>query len=355
VAIIICKMNQTPKDFWSNLVKDAINRKATDILFSRGQINFRVDMDVVPYEKQMDLASYKSVILWPVVDEARKQELEGTKGSVDFGFSLDEHRFRFNIYRDYSGYSAAARPLPSKSYRPEEIGISRQILRFISETSRGLILVTGPTGSGKSSTICSLIEHLNQTKKMNILTIEDPIEYMFKPQQSIIQQREIGAHVPDFAGALRAAMRQNPDVIFVGEIRDLETAQAALQAADTGHLVFSTLHTQRVFATISRLIEIAPANKQSEIRSLLANTLTMVMGQRLLRKKGGGIVAAREILINTPAAGTMIRTSKEKSLSNVMVSGRDKGMIDWESCISGLYKSGIIDESEYTHHKDVEL
>jgi twitching motility protein PilT len=348
-------MNQTPKDFWSGLVQDAAKKKATDILFSRGQINFRVDMDVVPYEKQMDMASYQSVILWPISDEDKKRELDGPKGSADFGFSLDEHRFRFNIYRDYAGYSAAARPLPSKSYRPEDIGISRQILRFVSETSRGLILVTGPTGSGKSSTICSLIEHLNQTKKLNILTIEDPIEYMFKPGQSIIQQREVGAHVTDFAGALRAGMRQNPDVIFVGEIRDLETAQAALQAADTGHLVFSTLHTQRVYATISRLIEIAPANKQSEVRSLLANTLTMVMGQRLLRKKGGGIVAAREILINTPAAGTMIRSNKEKSLSNVMVSGREKGMVDWDTCISGLYKDGVIDENEYRHHKDVEL
>lgn len=348
-------MNQTPQEFWISMVEDALRRKATDILFSRGQINFRVDMDVVPYERQMDAAGYRSVILWPVGTESRLQDLEGAAGSIDFGFSIGTHRFRYNVYRDYAGYSGAARPLPSKSFRPEEIGISRQILRFVSETSRGLILVTGPTGSGKSSTICSLIDHLNQTRRLNILTIEDPIEYMFKPGMSIIQQREVGTHVPDFAKSLRAAMRQNPDVIFVGEIRDLETAQAALQAADTGHLVFSTLHTQRVFATISRLIEIAPANKQSEVRSLLANTLTMVMGQRLLRKRGGGIVAAREILINTPAAATMIRSSKEKSLSNVMVSGRDKGMVDWETCVSGLYKEGIIDESEYNHHKDVEL
>lgn len=348
-------MNQTPQEFWISMVEDALKRKATDILFSRGQINFRVDMDVVPYERQMDAAGYRSVILWPVGTESRLQDLEGPDGSIDFGFSIGTHRFRYNVYRDYAGYSGAARPLPFKSFRPEEIGISRQILRFVSETSRGLILVTGPTGSGKSSTICSLIDHLNQTRRLNILTIEDPIEYMFKPGMSIIQQREVGTHVPDFAKSLRAAMRQNPDVIFVGEIRDLETAQAALQAADTGHLVFSTLHTQRVFATISRLIEIAPANKQSEVRSLLANTLTMVMGQRLLRKRGGGIVAAREILINTPAASTMIRSSKEKSLSNVMVSGRDKGMVDWETCVSGLYKEGIIDEAEYNHHKDVEL
>lgn len=348
-------MNQTPEQFWQSLVKDADHRKATDILFSRGAIYMRVDMDIVPYTKQLDLAGYKSVLLWPVGEGARLEKLNGPTGSVDFGCAIEGRRFRFNVYRDYSGYAAACRPLPSKTFRPDDIGISRQILRAVSEASRGLILVTGPTGSGKSATICSLIEHLNQTKRLNILTIEDPIEYMFTPGLSIVEQREVGAHVPDFATALKAAMRQNPDVIFVGEIRDLETATAALQAADTGHLVFSTLHTQRVFATISRIVEIAPANKQSEIRSLLSNTLTMVMGQRLLRRRGGGIVAAREILINNSAAGSLIRASKEKSLSNVMVSGRDRGMIDWETCLLDLYKSGTIDEDEYTVHKDTEL
>jgi twitching motility protein PilT len=348
-------MNQTPEQFWTSLTDDALRRKATDILFSRGTIYFRVDMDVVPHTKQLDPAGYRSVLLWPVGDGERLGVLNGKTGSVDFGFSFNNRRFRFNIYRDYCGYSAACRPLPEKSYRPEEIGISKQILRAVSETSRGLILVTGPTGSGKSSTICSLVEHLNQTRRMNILTVEDPIEYMFTPGLSIVEQREVGNHVPDFATALKAAMRQNPDVIFVGEIRDLETATAALQAADTGHLVFSTLHTQRVFATISRIIEIAPANKQSEIRSLLSNTLTMVMGQRLLRRRGGGIVAAREILVNNAAAGALIRAGKEKSLTNVMVSGRDRGMIDWESCLLDLYKTAVIDEEEYAVHKDTEL
>lgn len=348
-------MNQTPEQFWQALVKDADQRKATDILFSRGGIHMRVDRDIVQHTKQLDPAGYRSVLLWPVGEGERLEKLNGPTGSVDFGFAIEGRRFRFNVYRDYSGYSAACRPLPSLSFRPEDIGISRQILRIVSETSRGLILVTGPTGSGKSSTICSLIEHLNQTKRMNILTVEDPIEYMFTPGLSIVEQREVGEHVSDFATALKAAMRQNPDVIFVGEIRDLETATAALQAADTGHLVFSTLHTQRVFATISRIVEIAPANKQSEIRSLLSNTLTMVMGQRLLRKRGGGIVAAREILVNNAAAGALIRSGKEKSLSNVMVSGRDRGMIDWETCLLDLYKSSMIDEDEYAIHKDTEL
>jgi twitching motility protein PilT len=348
-------MNQTPEQFWQALVRDSDQRKATDILFSRGTIYMRVDMDVVQHTKQLDPAGYRSVLLWPVGEGERLEKLNGPTGSVDFGFAVAGRRFRFNVYRDYSGYSAACRPLPSRSFRPDDIGISRQILRLVSETSRGLILVTGPTGSGKSSTICSLIDHLNQTKRQNILTIEDPIEYMFTPGLSIIEQREVGIHVPDFATALKAAMRQNPDIIFVGEIRDLETATAALQAADTGHLVFSTLHTQRVFATISRIIEIAPANKQSEIRSLLSNTLAMVMGQRLLRRRGGGIVAAREILINNAAAGALIRAGKEKSLSNVMVSGRDRGMIDWETCLLDLYKSSMIDEDEYAMHKDTEL
>lgn len=347
--------NLTPMEFWKKMAEDAKNRKATDILFSRGQINMRVDMDVVPYERQLDAEGYKNVVLWPVGCDERMKELEGPRGSVDFGFNVEGTRFRYNVYRENSGLAGACRPLPSRSYTPDEIGIDKSLLRHISESSRGLVLVTGPTGSGKSSTICTLIEHLNNTKKLNILTIEDPIEYIFTPVCSIIQQREVKTHTEDFAVALRAAMRQNPDVIFVGEIRDLETATAALQAADTGHLVFATLHTQRVYATISRLIEIAPASKQSEMRALLSNTLSAVIGQRLLRKKEGGIIAAREILINNQAASTLIRTSKEKSLSNVMVSGRDKGMIDWDTCLDSLYKDGIISLAEYNRNKDIEM
>jgi len=345
---------QNIETYWDALIDWALATKSSDILFTSGRVFGRVDTKVVLYpgEQPSSTEFYVEAVRFPIPSPVHAAELDGPRGSSDFAFSKKDTRFRYNIYRGYGGFFAACRPLPKKSFTATQIGIDERILQMVAETKKGLILVTGPTGSGKSSTICCLIDYLNANFNYNIITIEDPIEYLFTPRKSIIAQREVGLHVDSFSTALRAAMRENPDVIFVGEIRDLETAMAALQAAETGHIVFATLHTQRVYSTISRIIDIAPTEKQSEIRSVLSHTLRMVLGQRLLRKIGGGVVAAREVFINVPAAENLIRTGKEKQIQNVMTTNRAMGMIDWESAVDELYRNSIIDQTEYKGHKD---
>lgn len=342
------------EDYWDEMIDWAVATKSSDILFTNGRVFGRVDTKVVLYPgaQPESMSEYEECVRFPIPSAVHAAELDGPRGSSDFAFSKKDNRFRYNIYRAHGGLFGACRPLPKKSFTSAQIGIDDRILQLVAETKKGLILVTGPTGSGKSSTICCLIDFLNANFNYNVITIEDPIEYLFTPRKSIIAQREVGLHVDSFATALRAAMRENPDVIFVGEIRDLETATAALQAAETGHIVFATLHTQRVYSTISRIIDIAPSEKQSEIRSVLSHTLRMVLGQRLLRKIGGGVIAAREVFINVPAAENLIRTGKEKQIQNIMTTNRAMGMIDWESAVDELYRNSMIDQTEFRAHRD---
>lgn len=340
--------------YWTELIQWALEKKASDILFANGRVFARVDTKCILYPGSQPASTEEFVefIRHPLPTVGHANDLDGPKGSSDFAFSAENNRFRLNIFRTYGGLACACRPLPKKSFSATDIGIDERILQVVAETKKGLILVTGPTGSGKSSTICCLIDHLNANYNYNIITIEDPIEYLFTSKKSIISQREVGLHVDSFATALRAAMRENPDVIFVGEIRDLETATAALQAAETGHIVFSTLHTQRVYSTIARIVDIAPHEKQSEIRSVLSHTIRMIMGQRLLRKVGGGVVAAREVFINVPAAENLIRSAKEKQIQTVMTTNRAMGMLDWETAVSELFRNGLIDDEERRSHTD---
>lgn len=323
-----------------------LQKKASDILFSKGKINARASSDVIPYELWVPTPEEYDQMLFYTLPQSTyyKTSLEGPVGAADYAFKVGDTRYRGSICRELDGYSAACRPLPKRAYRPAEIGLDMKIVRMVSQMTKGLVLVTGPTGSGKSSTICALIEYLNENYKYKMITLEDPIEYIFTPLKSIIDQREVGTHVDSYASGVRTAMRQAPNVIFVGEIRDLETVMAAMQAAETGHLVFATLHTEQVFATIMRIVDIAPHEKKDEVRAVLAHTLRMIIGQRLLRKVGGGVVAAREIYINIPAGETQIRRSGEKGLISVMQTNRTMGMVDWDTALKELCVAELIDE-----------
>jgi len=333
--------NEDSEKFWLELLSTATKARATDIHFNDGRISFRVDTDLAVYA-DIPMPIYNQHVMYLANRDIAKAHIKGEVGAADFASTIGDTRLRVNIYRAIAGLTAAVRMLPKKSFDWQAIGLSQEVVNKINNSQQGLVLITGPTGSGKSSTVCSLIQMLNENYPYKIITIEDPIEYIFTRKRADISQREVGEHTDSFASALRSALREDPDVIFVGEIRDHETAFVALHAAETGHLVFSTLHTKRVYNTISTVIEMAPEARQPEIRSILAHNLLMVMCQRLMPATGGGITCCREVLMECPAAAACITSKKEKSLVNVMQSGRAQGMIDWNSALQNFVKEEII-------------
>ena len=340
---------------WDACLAHIVDKSVTDVLFNaqRQSMYLRIQRDVIPYEGWTAASpeEYRDTVLSLLNTPRQLSDLNGPDGSVDFATVIGGRRFRVNVYQCGMGINAALRPLPFEVFPMEKLGISQQIVQFVTNTKSGLILVTGPTGSGKSVTISALIDHLHQNYSYNIITIEDPVEFIYSTGKGLMAQREVGGQVIAFDRALRSAMRQNPDIIVVGEIRDLETLRAAMQASETGHLVFATLHTTRVFTTISRVVEMAPANERGQMRSVLANNLQMVMCQRLMKRQGGGIIACREILLQTVAGSNAIRSEKEKELTNIALTNRDKGMIDWESALNGLVKSGMVHKTEAERYR----
>jgi twitching motility protein PilT len=264
------------------------------------------------------------------------------KGEVDAAASAEGLRLRLNIYRRLGSLAGAIRILPQRVPTLEELGLSAD-LRVLVEHRQGLVLVTGPTGSGKSTTLAACIEHLNRTQDLHIITIEDPVEYQHVNRRALINQREVGRDTESFASGLRAALRQDPDVILVGEMRDLTTIATALTAAETGHLVLSTLHTASAAQTVDRIIDVFPAHQQPQVRSQLAGVLVGVVAQRLLpRRTGSGRVAALEILVATPAVRNLIREGKTFQLPSVIQSGLKAGMQSLEHNLARLYQAGQI-------------
>lgn len=496
-----------PSLYWKKLLHEVHEKKSTDIHFSAGRVFIRLNMGILPMS---DLKEDYEKVLTFLADPAHLKVLHD-KGEVDFAASHDGHRMRCNIYKSSKGICGAFRPLPSKSFPWDKMLLSREVMNTVTTSNQGLVLVTGPTGSGKcwgkgtklmmfdgslkkvedirpgdilmgpdstprtvlsitndkgplyqitpikgdpwicndvhvmtltlpkkpknseentqiipvgdipaidiplniflrkkeqeqeeyqlirynphtketktigwdaaplgngeyfgfeldgdgrcllsdftvthnSTTLCSILDYINAKYAHKIITIEDPIEYLFTDRKSIIDQREIGPHTQGFHEALRVALRQNPNVIFVGEIRDYATALTALHAAETGHLVFSTLHTKRVANTVSRIIEMAPPGGRNEIRSVIANNVICVLCQRLLPKKdGNGIIPCREVLVMNPAASNYIKEGKEKSLPSVMNANREKGMIDWDSALNKLFNDGEISQETYEANQD---
>lgn len=331
-----------------DIVLEAYEAKSSDILLSQNtQLYFRVDGEEQPKGACPQFLSE----LYRVVPKL-ENALEQKSGATDFSVIIAQKRLRAHVFKERTGVSAALRPLPDRAFPAARIGISQQLLEKTRSSRQGLILVTGPSGCGKSTTVNTLVEHINQTRTDHILTIEDPIEFVYTPAKCAIEQRELGAHVDSFVNAVRSAVRANPDVIVVGEVRDYETMRAVLQAAETGHLVFATMHTKRVYNTISRMIGMVPAGEKEDIRSTLANNLIMVICQLLFKRPGGGRNAAREIMIRNDSVANLIREGKEKIIEGVLATHREEGMINWSSSIKQLFASGLIDDQTLADNKD---
>jgi twitching motility protein PilT len=272
-----------------------------------------------------------------------QMERVNTEGSVDFGFSFrDNNRFRVSVYRERGNLAAAVRMLPKKLLSLDAIGIPPSV-RSLLDLPRGLVLVTGPTGSGKTTSLASMLTVINSTSPRHIITIEDPIEYYLDHKRGIVNQREVGVDVPTFAEGLRRALRQDPDVILVGEMRDLETIETAITAAETGHLVFSTLHTTGAARTIDRIVDAFDTDRQQQIRVQLSMNLKAVISQLLLpRRDGTGRTAVFEVMINTSSIGALLRDNKSYRIHNEILTGGKYGMVALESALVDLYQRGII-------------
>ncbi len=277
-----------------------------------------------------------------ITSEAHLQKVR-ENGGTDFGFAFgDMARFRVSCFKERGNYGLVLRQIPSKLMSLEQIGLPPSVKDLLFQP-RGLILVTGPTGSGKTTTLASMIDIINTERDCHIITVEDPVEYYHPHKKSVVTQREIGVDVPNFEEALRRALRQDPDVILVGEMRDLETMEAAITAAETGHLVFATLHTTGAARTVDRIVDAFPTNQQEQIRTQLASSIKAVISQLLLvRAEGKGRVAAFEIMISTPSIQALIRDNKTFRITSDIQTGAKYGMVTMDGNLMGLYERGLI-------------
>lgn len=334
----------------NNILELACKRKASDLhLFVNSYPVIRIDGELLELKggdeghnftklSNDDLVGFVDDLLF---DEQKKEFIE--KKDLDAVYEFKELRFRLNFSFEKDGIKIVARIIKNEEPSLEELGlppVTKDILNY----SQGLVLVTGPTGCGKSTTLAAMINYINKNKRVNIVTLEDPIEFVFKPKNSIISQRQLGENMLSFNSALKHVLRQDPDIIMLGEMRDLETISAALTLAETGHLVFATLHTYSAAQTIDRIIDIFPPHQQSQVRSQLSMVLKAVISQRLLPKKSGGRIAAREILLNNSASANLIREGKIAQIDSVIETGSNVGMITLVKDIKNLYSQGFIDD-----------
>jgi twitching motility protein PilT len=274
---------------------------------------------------------------------AKNQEEFARRNDSDFAYEIAGlARFRANIFADRKGMGGVFRIIPTKILTSEQLGLSKSIMDLCS-LSKGLVVVTGPTGSGKSTTLCAMIDSINKQRDDHIITIEDPIEFVHDNQKCLVNQREVGNHTDSFKDALRAALREDPDILLVGEMRDLETISIAIETAETGHLVFGTLHTTTAASTVDRIIDQFPADRQQQIRVMLSESLKGVIAQTLLPKKGGGRVAALEILIVTPAISNLIREGKTFQIPSAMQTGKQHGMVMLNDALFALVQKGLVE------------
>jgi twitching motility protein PilT len=284
-------------------------------------------------------------LIYDMMSDVQRKNFEEHR-ECDFSFDLgDIARFRVNVFVQGRGLGAVFRTIPTEILPLEKLGMP-PILRQICDREKGLVLVTGPTGSGKSTTLAAMIDYLNNTYEGHILTIEDPVEFVHKSKKCLVNQRELGVHTLSFANALRAALREDPDIILVGEMRDLETIQLALTAAETGHLVFATLHTSSAPKTVDRIIDAFPPNQQAQVRAQLSETLEAVLTQTLLKKKAGGRVAAVEIMMGTTAVRNLIREGKLHQIPGVMQASQKDGMQTMDMALLDIANRGLVTKAE---------
>lgn len=326
-----------------DLFKILVEQGASDLHVTSGAAPFlRLHGDMVPLNyRELTNKDVQGLIFEILTEKQKKAFVENWE--LDFAYSLPgTGRFRCNVFMQRKGLGGVFRVIPEKIKTAQELNLPNQLIDLV-DVDRGLILVTGPTGSGKSTTLAALINEINLNRDAHIITIEDPIEFVHRNIRSLVNQREVGSHTKSFSNALKAALREDPDILLVGELRDLETISLAITAAETGHLVFGTLHTNSAPKTIDRLIDVFPAGQQQQIRTMLAESLRGVVAQVLFsRADGQGRVAAYEILKNTKAISNLIREGKIHQIPSAMQTGSSHGMFQFEKYIDDLVKKGKV-------------
>jgi twitching motility protein PilT len=329
------------------ILQSAVENRVSDIHFSSGEaIWVRLDGDLIPYSEAALSHEELELMLFEILSEAEKTRLRESLNLDKSHFVEGIGNFRVNVFYSRRGIGSVIRTLPSKIPTIADLGLP-EVVRGLAEIPKGLILVTGPTGSGKSTTLAAIIDHMNANFPYHILTAEDPVEFIHKSKKSLINQREIGQSCPTFAEALKYALREDPDVILVGEMRDLETISLALTAAETGHLVLGTLHTRGAAPTIDRIIESFPAMQQAMVRAMLAESLQAVISQTLIKRASGtGRVAAYEIMVMNYAISNLVREGKTFQIASAMQTARKDGMIQMEAHVRELAESGEIADKD---------
>ncbi len=336
------------------LLRLQVERGAADLHMRTGEPPIlRLGGDLVRMDGEERLASENVAgMLWAIMPTKNKNEFDEL-WDTDFAYEIEGlSRFRVNVLRDRFGVAAVIRTIASGTVTVEQMGITPEV-QALCHLTKGLVLVTGPTGSGKSTTLCALVDLINRTRSDHIITIEDPIEFVHQSKKCLITQRQVGVHTQSFKSALRAALREDPDIILVGELRDLETIAIAIETAETGHLVFGTLHTSTAAGTINRIVDQFPADRQEQIRIMLAESLKGVVSQTLCKKIGGGRVAAREILLVNKAVSSMIREGKTVQIPNIIQTQKKLGMETLNDALLNLVKSKQV-EADEAYIKSVE-
>jgi twitching motility protein PilT len=335
-----------PRAALDALLEVMLARRASDLhLSAECPPTFRIDGDMTP-EKDYGPLSHDRLkeLLWSITPEKNREEWHARK-DTDFAHETPAARFRVNVFADRKGIGAVLRQIPNEILGAEAMGLSQAVLDLC-HLSKGLVLVTGPTGSGKSTTLAALIDHVNRNRDDHIITIEDPIEFVHANRRCLVNQREIGTHTGSFKNALRAALREDPDVVLVGELRDLETIAIAIETAETGHLVFGTLHTNTAPSTVDRIIDQFPAERQAQIRMMLSESLRGVISQTLCKKIGGGRVPAMEVLLCSSGVANLIREGKTFQIPSIMQTGRGQGMVTLNDALLELVKKGLVEPRE---------
>lgn len=344
----------TAAERWNKVVEFVRSNQVSDISVFQNNVTARLEGRVVHLSEDGALSRSEVqeliaelIKLYP----AAGPDVSGSMGSADYTAEISGVRFRVNLGRAQGELFASLRPLPAQPPALLEIGISKRIAAMVAALTDGLVLVSGPTGSGKTTTIAGIIEAINGLRPAKVVTIEDPVEFLFHPNEAEIIQREVGRDVPSYAEGLRQALRQNPDVIVVGEIRDADSVSAALQAAETGHLVIGSVHASSVVETVKRLILLAPERMAAEVRYVFGRTMRLMMNQRLLRRRTSGRIAVREICVHAPNTEAVILSGNERELENYMLAGREFGMIDFQTALKQVQAQ--LDPAEFRTYASI--